>query len=239
MDQRTLGWLRSGDVMPLRRAPLRVPPSRSRSATRVPHVTLRPQVGADTFGEPMRCRILFAGSVALIFDLGCTQQAPDSRCNCEHTNPPAPASCPTDTLVKSAPQEATTAPDRVARPPPVNETTAHPTVTLVAAGGYWETAAARGRYRVVVKTHCGEHCVEEVLLEQIDESVPEGRIRRVASVPETRPGRVGRVEFWPSGKWTDEIEFVLTDDSGKERSRLCLKVGTDVRHAARTGPCPR
>jgi hypothetical protein len=88
-----------------------------------------------------------------------------------------------------------------------------------------------------VKTHCGEHCLEEVILEQIDESAPGGAIRRAVPVPETAPLRVESVNFWPTGKWSGEIEFRLTDDQGKSPARLCLKVA-DGNNTARSGPCP-
>jgi len=119
---------------------------------------------------------------------------------------------------------------------PSGTQTADPAVTFVSAGGYWESGSARGRYRVVVKTHCGEHCVEEVLLEQIDESAAGGSIRRVVPVPETAPMRVESVNFWPTGKWNGEVEFRLTGDDGKHSSRLCLKV-TDGNNTTRNGPC--
>jgi hypothetical protein len=109
-------------------------------------------------------------------------------------------------------------------------------VTFVSAGGYWESGSAHGRYRVVVKTDCSEHCAEQVLLEQIDESAPTGTIRQVLPVPETAPMRVESVNFWPSGKWTGQIEFRLTDDDGKQSSRLCLQV-TDQKNVARNGAC--
>jgi hypothetical protein len=109
-------------------------------------------------------------------------------------------------------------------------------VTLVSAGGYWESGSAHGRYRVVVKTHCGEHCVEEVLLEQVEESAAGGNIRQVVPVPGTAPMRVESVNFWPSGKWTGQIEFRLTDDDGKRPSRLCLNA-TTRNNTARKGPC--
>jgi hypothetical protein len=114
--------------------------------------------------------------------------------------------------------------------------TADPAVTFVSTGGYWESGSAHGRYRVVVKTHCGEQCSEELLLEQIDESARTGSIRLVFPVPETAPMRVESVNFWPSGKWTGEIEFRLTDDDGKHPSRLCLNVA-DQKNAAWRGPC--
>ena len=67
--------------------------------------------------------------------------------------------------------------------------TADPAVTFVSSGGYWESDRAHGRSRVVVKTHCGEHCAEEVILEQIDESAPALGIRQAVPVPETAPMR--------------------------------------------------
>jgi hypothetical protein len=116
------------------------------------------------------------------------------------------------------------------------DATADPAVTFVSSGGYWESGSAHGRYRVVVKTHCGEHCAEEVILEQIDESAPALGIRQAVPVPETAPMRVDSVNFWPSGKWTGEIEFRLIDDDSKHSSRLCLNV-THQRNTARSGSC--
>jgi hypothetical protein len=115
--------------------------------------------------------------------------------------------------------------------------TADPSVTLVATGGYWQSDKARGRFRVIVKTHCGEHCAEEVLLEQLDESPPDERIHQVVPVPETSPMRVESVNFWPAGKWNGEVEFRLTDDDGKHRSLLCLKIGPSGKYESRSGPC--
>jgi hypothetical protein len=119
---------------------------------------------------------------------------------------------------------------------PAANSTADPAITFVSSGGYWEFGGAHGRYRVVVKTRCGEHCAEEVILEQIDESAPTLSIRQAIPVPETGPMRVDSVNFWPTGKWTGEIEFRLTDDDGKHSSRLCLNVA-DQRSTARSGSC--
>jgi len=105
-------------------------------------------------------------------------------------------------------------------------------------GGYWESGNARGRYRVVVKTHCREHCGEEVILEQLDETVHGGGVRRRIPVPETAPMGVENVNFWPTGRWTGAIEFLLHDDRGKNASRLCLTV-TGENTKVRQGSCQR
>lgn len=122
---------------------------------------------------------------------------------------------------------------------PDDTVTADPAVTFVSTGGYWESGRARGVYRVVVKTYCGEHCTEQVLLEQIRQSLTlPDKIRSAVPVPETAPLRVEGVDFWPSGKWTGEIEFRLTDEDSKQPSRLCLRV-RDEKNTARSGPCAR
>jgi hypothetical protein len=148
----------------------------------------------------------------------------------DHSPTPSPSSAPSSEAQLGLP------PGERGAILPAATSTADPAVTFVSSGGYWESGSAHGRYRVVVKTHCGEHCAEEVILEQIDESAPVLGIRQAVPVPETAPMRVDSVNFWPSGKWIGQIEFRLTDDDGKRSSRLCLNV-TDQRNTARSGAC--
>jgi hypothetical protein len=205
---------------------------------------MRPLLNGGTLGRPMRCGTLLAGSLALILASACGPSVPQQHSS--QFSATASPVCPR--LASQDPSSARPlpAPSTDAGVDPVTgdqstishagASTADPAVTFVSAGGYWESGSAHGRYRVVVKTRCGEHCSEEVLLEQIDESGPTGSIRQVVPVPETAPMRVESVNFWPSGRWTGEIEIRLTDDDGKHPSRLCLNV-TDQKNAARHGPC--
>lgn len=184
------------------------------------------------------------GLLITILDLGCAQHLAESSARLPAAPSPVEPACsrlPAPVHPQTTPAHPAIAPldgkpsngDQAADP----AFTAHPAVTFVAAGGYWESGTASGTYRVIVKTHCGEHCAEEVLLEQVDESPPDGSIHRVVPVPETSTMRVESVNFWPSGKWNGEVEFRLTDDDGKQRALLCLDIAEGGKHESRSGPC--
>jgi hypothetical protein len=185
--------------------------------------------------------------LALIVTLGCARQIPSPpnspRLNASAEKPTCPTLTP---LPSNAPEPVAPPSCEPTVPAPCEPTapatsvaeTAHPAVTLVATGGYWETQGAHGLYRIVVVTHCGEHCVEDVILEQIDESGSELTVHQAVAVKETAAGRVQAVEFWPSGKWTGELEFLLSDDRG-QRSRMCLRILTPENRKASKGACPR
>jgi hypothetical protein len=184
---------------------------------------------------------MFVGLLFSMLSTACAERTAESNARSPAAITPVARACPP----LSPPDQPQVAPFQGEASFPEHDATrasagtesAHPSVTFVDTGGYWEAGSVRGFYRVAVKTYCGEHCREQVLLEQLDESLPERSIRRIVEVPETSPMRLQSVDFWPTGKRNGEIELRLADDDGKQGTLLCLEVAPSEQYVARTGPC--